>query len=479
MAKKKRKKSKKSKRRIKSSVILKTTLIVVIVAAVILVGVKGYNYLFKDQKLEELGYSPDAISAMNEGDITDEVGEFGFSELLNYALNQDSSNASNYEYYLISSDEVSVSDVEDIYPIVYALIEKEYSVDEVKLLVTNVSINDLTSLVNEDKVNADQFVESYSEGNEYTYCLTLAGLDEDVYQLVLSSDNELTYEHIASYVSNGYSYSEINKIISNLSIDNAVLLANSKYCEEIAQLVDNEAFDFDLLPRYIMNMRDNDMSVEEVIPYINNNEDYVDPDDIDWSGLYDEDKMEEVSDPSSYTALVNKQYYLTSDYEPSDLVYLPSGYYGNYQQMRSVAANAFISLSDAAVAAGYSRIVAYSNYRSYSSQATIHARSVASLGEQLSDRESARAGHSEHQTGLVTDLGCSSGALETFINYEGYDWLMEHIHEYGFILRFPEGKEYITGYEYENWHIRYVGVEVATIIYEHDWTLEEYKILFD
>jgi D-alanyl-D-alanine carboxypeptidase len=66
-----------------------------------------------------------------------------------------------------------------------------------------------------------------------------------------------------------------------------------------------------------------------------------------------------------------------------------------------------------------------------------------------------------------------------FESYSGYDWVCENAHLYGFIQRYPEGKEYITGYEYESWHFRYVGVETATIIYERGWTLDEYALLFN
>ncbi|MBR4319473.1 MAG: M15 family metallopeptidase, partial [Oscillospiraceae bacterium] len=89
---------------------------------------------------------------------------------------------------------------------------------------------------------------------------------------------------------------------------------------------------------------------------------------------------------------------------------------------------------------------------------------------------SAKPGHSEHQTGYTVD--CNS-INPSFIETPEGQWLDQHCHEYGFIIRYPEGKEAITGYEYECWHIRYVGVEMATEIYEQGLTLEEYLDVLD
>lgn len=112
-----------------------------------------------------------------------------------------------------------------------------------------------------------------------------------------------------------------------------------------------------------------------------------------------------------------------------------------------------------------------SGYRDYQYQITCYNSLVETYGEEYANRISAKPGHSEHQTGYTVD--CNS-INETFINTPEGQWLDEHCHEYGFIIRYPEGKEDITGYAYECWHIRYVGIEVATEIHEQGLTLEEY-----
>lgn len=152
--------------------------------------------------------------------------------------------------------------------------------------------------------------------------------------------------------------------------------------------------------------------------------------------------------------IVNKKYSLPSSYGGTD----------------STAMNALQELQKAAREAGFSASLV-SGYRSYQTQASIYNSYVQRWGQEYTDTVSARPGHSEHQTGLAFDVGeLTSSYGET---KEGI-WLRNNCQKYGFIIRYPKGKENITGYAYEPWHIRYVGVDVATYIMEHDLTLEEY-----
>lgn len=123
-------------------------------------------------------------------------------------------------------------------------------------------------------------------------------------------------------------------------------------------------------------------------------------------------------------------------------------------------------------------LVAFSGYRSYDYQTTLYNNYLKRDGKTAADRYSARPGYSEHQSGLSYDIG-EKGHEDLWLTSEFGDspagqWLVNNAHKYGFILRYPEGKEDITGYMYESWHFRYVGVEVATAIYEANSTLEEY-----
>ncbi|WP_405127688.1 M15 family metallopeptidase [Sinanaerobacter chloroacetimidivorans] len=144
--------------------------------------------------------------------------------------------------------------------------------------------------------------------------------------------------------------------------------------------------------------------------------------------------------------------------------------------MRAEAADAFHKLVEAAALENM-ELVMTTAYRSYDFQKTLFDNYVAKEGEEAANRYSAKPGQSEHQTGLSVDVTSASVGYQLTDKFgetkEGI-WLAEHAHLFGFIIRFPEGKEAITGYLYEPWHIRYVGVEAATEIYEQGLTLEEY-----
>ena len=136
----------------------------------------------------------------------------------------------------------------------------------------------------------------------------------------------------------------------------------------------------------------------------------------------------------------------------------------------SEANNALYSLQNAASLSGFS-LPLVSGYRSYSRQQTIYNNYVSRYGQSSADTFSARPGHSEHQTGLAFDVGRID---DNFGDTPVGMWLKDNAHYYGFIIRYPKGKENITGYKYEPWHVRYVGVGVATDIYNRGITLEEY-----
>ena len=122
------------------------------------------------------------------------------------------------------------------------------------------------------------------------------------------------------------------------------------------------------------------------------------------------------------------------------------------------------------------RVDVFSGYRFQGTQERIWRESVAAHGEAHTRQYVAQPGYSEHQTGLALDLSLYDVKNDKVEDddAEAYSALFPHLHKFGFILRYPEGKENVTGYSFEPWHIRYVGVEAACVIYENDWTLEEY-----
>lgn len=153
--------------------------------------------------------------------------------------------------------------------------------------------------------------------------------------------------------------------------------------------------------------------------------------------------------------IANKEIGLPEDYDPG---------------MLPETEEAFKQLQEAAKEEGLN-IYEGSSYRNYQYQIQVYNSLVDAYGEEYANRISAKPGYSEHQTGYTVDCNTINQA---FIETEEGQWLDKHCHEYGFIIRYPEGKEAITGYDYECWHIRYLGVEIATEIWEQDLTLEEY-----
>jgi len=186
-----------------------------------------------------------------------------------------------------------------------------------------------------------------------------------------------------------------------------------------------------------------------------------------------------LSDPTHQWVVVNKQRpYDPVDYRPGDLV-MPDGVRALEESaLRSPAASALSSLVRAAEGAGAGEIGFLSAFRSYATQQQTYAGRVAVGGVEAADRESARAGFSEHQSGLAVDIVPCSGSCGTLDDIAGSSqgaWVRDHAWEFGFITRYHEGRESVSGYEPEPWHLRYIGPELARAYHEGGYTtLEEF-----
>lgn len=195
---------------------------------------------------------------------------------------------------------------------------------------------------------------------------------------------------------------------------------------------------------------------------------------------YDKNQVGTISHPSSMTVLVNKLNQLPQEYIPEDLV-VPNvkfSFSGDNPKkyMREEAATALEQMFQGAKDNGY-RIYAVSGYRSYERQKSLYNNYVSQYGQASADQFSAQPGKSEHQTGLAMDVTSESVGYELVGEFGETDegkWLAENAHVYGFILRYPSDKTEITGYMYEPWHFRYVGVSLAQEVYNSKLSLEEY-----
>ncbi|MCI5722471.1 MAG: M15 family metallopeptidase [Erysipelotrichaceae bacterium] len=185
-----------------------------------------------------------------------------------------------------------------------------------------------------------------------------------------------------------------------------------------------------------------------------------------------------LTDPNSVTVLVDKQHSLSRDFVPTNLAtpYLQSTV--DVIQIRQDAGDAAKSMIAAADAAGI-KLYVTAGYRSYDEQQTLYEDRVSRLGESQAEETTAKAGYSENQTGLALDFtDTPTGTSSTdFANTPAGQWLYANAHTYGFILRYPENKQSITGYAYMPWHYRFVGTDVSTAMYEQggtDLTFEEF-----
>ena len=171
--------------------------------------------------------------------------------------------------------------------------------------------------------------------------------------------------------------------------------------------------------------------------------------------------------------IVNKSYPLDNTYQPVDpYKEITSDYLYGADYLDKTVMEKFLSMKEDAESAGYELKIS-SGYRSYKVQVDLYNNYAARDGDIAADTYSARAGYSEHQSGLCFDL---NGTNANFLETDTGKWVNEHAANYGFILRFPKDKESETGYNYEAWHFRYLGVELAKKLYNNgDWiSLEAY-----
>lgn len=274
-----------------------------------------------------------------------------------------------------------------------------------------------------------------------------------------------TYDYKLSKI--GYSETEINSIkkLNNDQIDKILSL---EYDSNISKLIKEKYFLIKNLKKYLSYIKEhNDTDLTNVVAIINVGADkewYDNPSDADLS-------LNEL-------VLTNKFHRLSENYEPDDLIDVSKVYsYGENQKLREDAYNAFIEMFNDAKKEDITLII-NSSYRNYSDQEETYNDYSNWYGKNEADKIAARPGYSEHQTGLTVDIQTYNSTRDNFEESDAFKWLQENAYKYGFILRYPKGLEYLTGYDYESWHYRYVGKEVATYIHDNNITFDEYYAYF-
>jgi len=336
------------------------------------------------------------------------------------------------------------------------------------LNITNIRKYYLSKITGYNTNTIEVFLENdiYKEIKEYKYSKTLETIinTEHYNEKYLKEYININYQEKEKFIENitqllekGYNETDINNIYNILSDDSITILLNNDYIKDITNIILTEYFHENNLERYLKYYQEKELDTETAITYVNiglDNEYYTNVIDIE--------------DEDSITVLVNKYNKLSKTYTPSNLQNVS---YGSGQLKKEAA----IAFDEMCKAAKKENIILYggSGYRSYSHQRNLYNRYVQQDGQKEADTYSARAGYSEHQTGLAMDI------LNSRWNYieetdKEYKWLISNSYKYGFILRYLKGKEEITGYKYEPWHYRYVGIELATEITSLGITYDEY-----
>lgn len=273
-------------------------------------------------------------------------------------------------------------------------------------------------------------------------------------------------KHINNLIDKGYSNKEVSLIIK--SADN-VSIKNFNKLEKQDKIIDLLDFKYAKLinfNRYVDYQNTNRTTNENTVTYVNIGLDK--PFYTDYINL----------DNYEYQMLVNKYRMLEEDYNPNELKKLKEQYIvknDEEQYLNKTAADAFYKMADD-MAEENLYILSNSSYRSFKDQEKTYKLYLNTYGENYVKNYVAKPGFSEHQTGLALDIASKNNDI--FNNSKEASWLLNNAYKYGFILRYPKNKESITGYKYEPWHYRYVGIDIATYIYENDLTFDEYYIRF-
>lgn len=271
-----------------------------------------------------------------------------------------------------------------------------------------------------------------------------------------------TYEY--KLLEKNYTKEETNLLLEKLDKTKIEELLTTEKNEKLINILKQKYFLIKNLDKYLeYSDKNSDLDLQEVVALVNVHRD---------KDYYDD--MEETDTSLGNIMLVNKYNALSKDYEVENLTNISKTYsYGDNKKLNKEAYDAFIDLAEDAKKEGYT-ILIVSSYRSYKDQEDVWKDYKASFGTRKADAYAARAGSSEHETGLAIDVADYYDENDKFEDTDSFKWMQANAHKYGYILRYPKGKENITGYSYEAWHYRYVGIETATKVYNEGITYDEY-----
>ncbi len=267
----------------------------------------------------------------------------------------------------------------------------------------------------------------------------------------------------------GYDEEETNTLIHKLSESRLEELLKRKVDSNIVSFVTEKYFIYENLDKYLEYKKNNrDYTNTEVVAIINTEA------NVEWL-----DNMKLTDTSKGDLMLVNRIYGLASDYQPEDIVTVPTKFaYSNVKLKNSILEN-IENLVDDAANEGYTFVVSM-GYRTYKEQKNLYNSYAKSYGKSEADEYVARPGHSEYETGLSFDLEPYKykKKVKNIKDSDEYKWLRENAYKYGFIFRFEADKKNLTKFSEDPWRLRYVGIDASTMIYNENICFEEYYAYF-
>ncbi|MEG0423564.1 MAG: M15 family metallopeptidase [Erysipelotrichaceae bacterium] len=327
-----------------------------------------------------------------------------------------------------------------------------------KLIVILIIISFLSGCTSDSKESQNKSLFNEEELKQ----LEQSGIDIDQCKYQVSLKKMLKDDFKKAYSDQYCNLPKVsNAIVVNALFDKKVALSDIK---EYAKLTNVQIKKID---RYLA-YKDQKLSKKEIVLNVNLNKD-IKPYEV----------VETIEDTKDVSMLINKYHKLPDGYHPENLVPTPSACTNEYscfpsdQYIVKEAGDAFQELINLAKDEGIT-ITAIASLRDYAYQTSLYQHYLNANGLEYADRYFARPGQSEHNSGLAIDITLDGMDYTTIETHPKYNWLIDQISDYGFVLRYPKDKEEVTGFSHESWHLRYVGKTCAKVLEMNNWTLEEY-----
>ena len=270
-----------------------------------------------------------------------------------------------------------------------------------------------------------------------------------------------TFEY--KLIKHGYSLEETKELLNYFDTDKIEKILEKEKNSLLISFIKEKYYIHDYLEKYLAYATKNKKkSNKEIIALVNTHRDEIFYEEIIESDITKENVIN-----------INKYYKLPENFEPLEITTISPKYAYAGNKLAKIALHAYINMWNDAKENGFQFIV-NTSYRSYDIQKEMYENTKSLKGAKQADLIVARPGHSDHQSGLSIDLYDLNNSSDSFQETPAYQWLQENAYKFGFIERYPKDKESITGFSYEPWHWRYVGVDVAKIIKNENITFDEY-----